>query len=202
MTFYFQSLFRLFVVGSSKGVGFIVIKPTGRQGPCILHRFSHSSTLTLSCSTWRCTQSGLSSVYGLWNWVGAWPLALPLNQHNNTFTEFWLQISLLSQKFLLEFFSLYLNTKTASMISSKKLIRMERKWQKVAALGRKRISLQRIKSSVDAESCNRSTMADNGHFVVYRTFWDSLHLNAERNLNLGYLVLKFMMILVWVFFFF
>ncbi|KAL6346847.1 hypothetical protein AAG906_002964 [Vitis piasezkii] len=38
------------------------------------------------------------------------------------------------------------------MISPKKLIRMARKWQKVAALGRKRISLGRINT---------------GHFVVY-----------------------------------
>ncbi|KAL6346810.1 hypothetical protein AAG906_002926 [Vitis piasezkii] len=54
-----------------------------------------------------------------------------------------------------------------SMISPKKLIRMARKWQKVAALGRKRISLQRINRGVDADSCSTSTVADKGHFVVY-----------------------------------
>ena len=53
------------------------------------------------------------------------------------------------------------------MISPKKLIRMARKWQKGAALGRKRISLQRINRGVDADSCSTSTMADKGHFVVY-----------------------------------
>ncbi|RVX12225.1 Auxin-responsive protein SAUR66 [Vitis vinifera] len=53
------------------------------------------------------------------------------------------------------------------MISPKKLIRMARKWQKVAALGRKRILLQRINREVDADSCSTSTVADKGHFVVY-----------------------------------
>ncbi|CBI37771.3 unnamed protein product, partial [Vitis vinifera] len=48
------------------------------------------------------------------------------------------------------------------MISPKKLIRMARKWQKMAALGRKRISLQRI----NKESCSTS-VANKGHFVVY-----------------------------------
>ncbi|KAJ9704639.1 hypothetical protein PVL29_002948 [Vitis rotundifolia] len=48
-----------------------------------------------------------------------------------------------------------------------KLIRMARKWQKVAALGRKRILLQRINREVDADSCSTSTVADKGHFVVY-----------------------------------
>ena len=53
------------------------------------------------------------------------------------------------------------------MICPKKLIRMARKWQKMAALGRKRISLQRINEGVDEESCSTSSVADKGHFVVY-----------------------------------
>ena len=53
------------------------------------------------------------------------------------------------------------------MINPKKLIRMARKWQKVAALGRKRISLERINRGVDADSCSTSSVADKGHFVVY-----------------------------------
>ena len=53
------------------------------------------------------------------------------------------------------------------MISPKKLVRMARKWQKVAALGGKRISLQRINRGVEADSCSTSTVADKGHFVVY-----------------------------------
>ena len=53
------------------------------------------------------------------------------------------------------------------MISPKNLIRIARKWQKVAALGRKRISLQRFNRGVDADSCGTSSVADKGHFVVY-----------------------------------
>lgn len=53
------------------------------------------------------------------------------------------------------------------MISPKKLIKMARKWQKVAAAGRKRMSLQRMDRAVDAESCSTSSVADKGHFVVY-----------------------------------
>ncbi|KAL2904008.1 Auxin-responsive protein SAUR66 [Bienertia sinuspersici] len=40
------------------------------------------------------------------------------------------------------------------MISAKKLIKMARKWQKTAAMSRKRLSLRR-------------TVTDKGHFVVY-----------------------------------
>ena len=53
------------------------------------------------------------------------------------------------------------------MINSKKLIKMARKWQKVAAIGRKRISLQRTNRDVDADCCSTSSVADKGHFVVY-----------------------------------
>ncbi|KAK9287348.1 hypothetical protein L1049_015763 [Liquidambar formosana] len=48
------------------------------------------------------------------------------------------------------------------MINPKKLIKMARKWQKLAAIRRKRISLPKT-----AESCNTSSMADKGQFVVY-----------------------------------
>ena len=44
---------------------------------------------------------------------------------------------------------------------------MARKWQKMAALGRKRISLQRINKDVDEDSCSTSSVVDKGHFVVY-----------------------------------
>ena len=53
------------------------------------------------------------------------------------------------------------------MISPKKPIRMARKWQKMAALGRKRISLQRINKGVNEDCCSTSSVADKGHFVVY-----------------------------------
>jgi len=49
------------------------------------------------------------------------------------------------------------------MISAKKLIKLARKWQKLAALRRKRIALPQMKTS----SCSASEMADKGHFVVY-----------------------------------
>ena len=44
---------------------------------------------------------------------------------------------------------------------------MARKWQKMAALGRKRISLQRINKDVHEDSCSTSSVVDKGHFVVY-----------------------------------
>ena len=56
------------------------------------------------------------------------------------------------------------------MISTKKLIKLARKWQKIAAIKRKRItSPQTIISSTDASSCSTSSKAEKGHFVVYST---------------------------------
>ena len=52
------------------------------------------------------------------------------------------------------------------MISSRKLIKMARKWQKLAAISRKRIIFPQFRRGVDAESCSTSTV-DKGHFVVY-----------------------------------
>ncbi|KAM3201150.1 hypothetical protein P3L10_033513 [Capsicum annuum] len=69
--------------------------------------------------------------------------------------------------FLLTFlFSVFQKTKMA-MISTKKLIKMARRWQKFAAMQRKRISFPRNGS--DAESCSTSSSAivEKGHFVVY-----------------------------------
>ncbi|XP_031285307.1 auxin-responsive protein SAUR68-like [Pistacia vera] len=53
------------------------------------------------------------------------------------------------------------------MISPKKLIKMAKKWQKVAASKRKRISLPKATGVVDSESCSTSSVAEKGHFVVY-----------------------------------
>ncbi|GFY89778.1 SAUR-like auxin-responsive protein family [Actinidia rufa] len=54
------------------------------------------------------------------------------------------------------------------MISPKKLIRMARKWQKVAAIRRKRISLPRAHDDANAgTNCSSSSVAGKGHFVVY-----------------------------------
>ncbi|XP_015073152.1 auxin-responsive protein SAUR68-like [Solanum pennellii] len=48
-----------------------------------------------------------------------------------------------------------------AMISTKKLIKMARKWQKFAAMQRRRISFPRIGST------SSSSIVDKGHFVVY-----------------------------------
>ncbi|KAF8032324.1 hypothetical protein BT93_D1288 [Corymbia citriodora subsp. variegata] len=55
------------------------------------------------------------------------------------------------------------------MISTKKLIQMARKWQKMAAVGRKRISFHRTNSKSATTNANRSSVAQKGHFVVYTT---------------------------------
>ena len=44
---------------------------------------------------------------------------------------------------------------------------MARKWQKMAAMKRKRISLPRTNEVLDADSCSTSAVAEKGHFVVY-----------------------------------
>ncbi|GLT42990.1 hypothetical protein SLA2020_169670 [Shorea laevis] len=53
------------------------------------------------------------------------------------------------------------------MITAKKLIKLARKWQKMAAIGRQRISFPRTIGEVDADSCSTSSTAEKGHFVVY-----------------------------------
>ncbi|GMI87614.1 SMALL AUXIN UPREGULATED RNA 66 [Hibiscus trionum] len=49
----------------------------------------------------------------------------------------------------------------ASMMSSKKLIRVTRKWQKITAFGRKSIAA--------ANHSNKSSVVDKGCFVIYTT---------------------------------
>ncbi|KAJ0086700.1 hypothetical protein Patl1_06815 [Pistacia atlantica] len=53
------------------------------------------------------------------------------------------------------------------MISPKKLIKMAKKWQKVAAIKPRRISLPKATGVVDSESCSTSSVIEKGHFVVY-----------------------------------
>ncbi|CAN4126618.1 unnamed protein product [Withania somnifera] len=56
-----------------------------------------------------------------------------------------------------------------TILSSKKLIKMTRKWQKFAAKQRKRISLPRNVS--DADSCSvSSSIVEKGNFVIYTIF--------------------------------
>ncbi|XP_037491193.1 auxin-responsive protein SAUR68-like [Jatropha curcas] len=53
------------------------------------------------------------------------------------------------------------------MISPKKLLKLARKWQKMAALRRKRIILPQTIGSTDKSSCSTSAKAEIGHFAVY-----------------------------------
>ncbi|KAJ1693027.1 hypothetical protein LUZ63_009725 [Rhynchospora breviuscula] len=52
------------------------------------------------------------------------------------------------------------------MLSSKKLVQMVKKWQKMAVLGRRRLIFERQLSHHDADQCT-SRRAEKGHFVVY-----------------------------------
>ncbi|XP_031125982.1 auxin-responsive protein SAUR68-like [Ipomoea triloba] len=51
------------------------------------------------------------------------------------------------------------------MISSKKLIKLAKKWQKFAAVRRKRISFPSLND--DTDCCSTSSAVNKGHFVVY-----------------------------------
>ncbi|XWS67670.1 hypothetical protein CRYUN_Cryun04dG0025900 [Craigia yunnanensis] len=54
------------------------------------------------------------------------------------------------------------------MISAKKLIKLARKWQKLAAIRRKRITSSGTNSGdVGPNSCSTSSTVEKGHFVVY-----------------------------------
>ncbi|XVE48771.1 hypothetical protein DITRI_Ditri01bG0029200 [Diplodiscus trichospermus] len=56
------------------------------------------------------------------------------------------------------------------MISTKILIRIARKWQKMAAIGRKRIASSRINQKMaGANRAHESSVVDKGHFVIYTT---------------------------------
>ncbi|OIT29397.1 PREDICTED: auxin-responsive protein SAUR68-like [Nicotiana attenuata] len=55
------------------------------------------------------------------------------------------------------------------MLSAKKLIKMARKWQKFAAMQRKRISLPRNGNDADSCSTSSSFTPAKGRFVVYTT---------------------------------
>lgn len=55
------------------------------------------------------------------------------------------------------------------MISTKKLIIMARKWQKLAVIGGKRILSQGMNSDVALRNRNGGSVAHKGHFVVYTT---------------------------------
>ncbi|KAI3446315.1 hypothetical protein Pfo_002980 [Paulownia fortunei] len=58
-------------------------------------------------------------------------------------------------------------TSTIMMISPRKLIKMARKWQRVAALRRKRISFLRNIEEVSTSDDQSLELAEKGHFIVY-----------------------------------
>ncbi|XWS67669.1 hypothetical protein CRYUN_Cryun04dG0025800 [Craigia yunnanensis] len=93
-------------------------------------------------------------------------LSLPTTQHNNITVFSFLRSKSLS------FVSRYLLTIFISnnkMISAKKLIKLAKKWQKLAASRRKRITSSETTSfgDVGTNSCSTSSTVDKGHFVVY-----------------------------------
>ncbi|MBA0823887.1 hypothetical protein Goarm_020582, partial [Gossypium armourianum] len=56
------------------------------------------------------------------------------------------------------------------MITSKKLMRMTRKWQKMASIGRKRIASTRpTRKMAAANHSNKSSIVDKGCFSIYTT---------------------------------
>ncbi|PHT99773.1 Auxin-responsive protein SAUR64 [Capsicum chinense] len=69
-------------------------------------------------------------------------------------------------KFLVSFLVSNLPRKMA-MLSPKKLIKMARRWQKFAAMQRRRISFPRNGSNEDACSTSSFNPVEKGHFVVY-----------------------------------
>ncbi|XVE93952.1 hypothetical protein REPUB_Repub01dG0238400 [Reevesia pubescens] len=53
------------------------------------------------------------------------------------------------------------------MITAKKLIKLARKWKRMAAIRRKRITLPKTTRDADTNSCSTSSVVEKGHFVVY-----------------------------------
>ncbi|XP_021649839.2 auxin-responsive protein SAUR68-like [Hevea brasiliensis] len=65
------------------------------------------------------------------------------------------------------------------MISAKKLLKLTRKWQKMAAIRRRRITSPQKMGSNDTRSCSTSSMAKKGHFVVYFAYQKRFLLPLE-----------------------
>ncbi|KAK8625251.1 hypothetical protein V6N13_090126 [Hibiscus sabdariffa] len=53
------------------------------------------------------------------------------------------------------------------MITAKKLIKLAKRWQKMASIRRKRITLPKTTADAETNSCSTSSVVDKGHFVVY-----------------------------------
>nr|XP_016473963.1 PREDICTED: auxin-responsive protein SAUR65-like [Nicotiana tabacum] len=67
-----------------------------------------------------------------------------------------------------------------TMVSTKKLIKMARRWQKFAVKQRKQISLPRNGSDADSFSTSSSSIAGKGHFVVYTIDQRCLNMSEEE----------------------
>ncbi|XP_058099810.1 auxin-responsive protein SAUR62-like [Magnolia sinica] len=52
------------------------------------------------------------------------------------------------------------------MINPKRLVALVRKWQKLAVIGRRRISMSRTDVTADSEACKKSK-PNKGHFIIY-----------------------------------
>ncbi|WCJ18902.1 SAUR-like auxin-responsive protein family [Euphorbia peplus] len=78
-------------------------------------------------------------------------------------------------------------------ISAKKLIKMARKWQKLAALKRRRITSESyITATTDTRSCSTSAKAEKGFFAVYSSDQKRFLLPLEY-LNNGIIIELFNM---------
>lgn len=92
-------------------------------------------------------------------WLYIHPILIPFNaelQQHQTNTK---DLKISSVSFILESFK---------MINAKKLVKLARKWQTLAAISRKRITWPRnTTDSSDANDCSTSSVAEEGHFVVY-----------------------------------
>ncbi|KAA3482249.1 auxin-responsive protein SAUR62-like [Gossypium australe] len=59
-----------------------------------------------------------------------------------------------------------INLRVNKMVSAKKLIQLARKWQRMVAIKRKRITLPTATLDTDTNSSSTSTVAEKGHFVL------------------------------------
>ncbi|KAL6655115.1 hypothetical protein ACP70R_005941 [Stipagrostis hirtigluma subsp. patula] len=53
------------------------------------------------------------------------------------------------------------------MISAKRLVQMAKKWQRMAALARKRLTLSTPAKEIEGSCCTSMSLASKGHCVVY-----------------------------------
>lgn len=60
-----------------------------------------------------------------------------------------------------------LSLKSEKMVSLKKLAYMAKKWQIMAALGTRRITMSNKYHNINSDQRSTTQMAENGHFVIY-----------------------------------